>query len=796
MRHIRFALLLVLLPSFMQSQTPYRLPPEEVVRIVDAAPTPLVEVSPARNAMMLVDYLPNPSIEVLARPILRIAGLRISPQISGRQRITQYTGITVKNLMTGTDVHVKLPPDARIGYPVWSHDGKRIAFELDGEGRIELWVADPASGKAGAIKGLTLNDVLDAPFAWMSDNKTLLVRAVDPGRGAPPPVPKRPLGPNTEETHGKIAKVATYEDLLKSQYDEDLFTYYAASQLMLVDATDGKQTPIGKPGLYASSDFSPNARFLLVTVLRKPYSYRVPYEDFTRSVEVWDSKGNVVKTIADLPISDEVPTQGVPTGPRDVEWQPLRSATLVWEEALDGGDPVQKVPFRDKVMTLSAPFAGDPKELFRTQDRITGFAWLPVQDDVLAAEYNRDRRWRTTASISLAHPADSRRVLFSLNVNDAYHDPGRPVYETKPNGESTVIKDGDWIFLSGRGATELGDRPFLDRMNIVTLETERVFRSEEGGVEQFLSFIGPGQTRLLTRFENRTAPPNFYERVPGTTGRKALTAFADPAPQLTGMKKELIKYVRPDGVPLSGMLYLPADYRAGTRLPCLIWAYPLEYSDAATAGQVRGSADAFTFFRGATPLLFVTQGYAVLMDATMPVVGDPETVNNTFVEQIVSSAKSAIDRLDSMGVIDRKRVCISGHSYGAFMTVNLLAHSDLFAAGIARSGAYNRTLTPFGFQTERRSFWEAQDTYMKMSPFTYADKIKAPLLLIHGEADNNTGTFPIQSERLFQALKGTGGAARLVMLPFESHGYSARESVLDVLAESFSWADTYVKNRK
>ena len=329
MRHIRFALLLVLLPSFMQSQTPYRLPPEEVVRIVDAAPTPLVEVSPARNAMMLVDYLPNPSIEVLARPILRIAGLRISPQISGRQRITQYSGITVKNLITGTDVHVKLPPDARIGYPVWSHDGKRIAFELDGEGRIELWVADPASGKAGAIKGLTLNDVLDAPFAWMSDNKTLLVRAVDPGRGAPPPVPKRPLGPNTEETHGKIAKVATYEDLLKSQYDEDLFTYYAASQLMLVDATDGKQTPIG----------SPNARFLLVTVLRKPYSYRVPYEDFTRSVEVWDSKGNVVKTIADLPISDEVPTQGVPTGPRDVEWQPLRSATLALRGRSEGTFP-------------------------------------------------------------------------------------------------------------------------------------------------------------------------------------------------------------------------------------------------------------------------------------------------------------------------------------------------------------------------------------------------------------------------------------------------------------------------
>ncbi|HTY57837.1 MAG TPA: prolyl oligopeptidase family serine peptidase, partial [Bacteroidota bacterium] len=327
-------------------------------------------------------------------------------------------------------------------------------------------------------------------------------------------------------------------------------------------------------------------------------------------------------------------------------------------------------------------------------------------------------------------------------------------------------------------------------------EKMTLFRSGEGGLERFLSFIGAGHARFLTRFESRTQPPNYFVRGTGAPERKALTAFTDPAPRLTGMKKELIRYMRPDGVPLTGMLYLPAGYKTGERLPCLIWAYPLEYSDAGTAGQVRGSPDAFTFFRGATPLFFVTQGYAVLMDATMPVIGDPETVNNTFVDQIVSSAKAAIDHLDSMGVIDRRRVCVSGHSYGAFMTVNLLAHSDLFAAGIARSGAYNRTLTPFGFQTERRSFWEAKDTYMNMSPFTYADRIKTPLLLIHGEADNNTGTFPIQSERMFQALKGTGGTARLVMLPYESHGYSARESVLDVLAESFEWADTYVKNRK
>lgn len=130
------------------------------------------------------------------------------------------------------------------------------------------------------------------------------------------------------------------------------------------------------------------------------------------------------------------------------------------------------------------------------------------------------------------------------------------------------------------------------------------------------------------------------------------------------------------------------------------------------------------------------------------------------------------------------------------MTANLLAHSDLFRAGIARSGAYNRTLTPFGFQSERRTFWEAPEMYAKVSPFWYADKIKEPILLIHGEADNNQGTFPIQSERMFAAIRGNGGTARLVMLPLEAHGYAAKESTEHTLFEMVQWFDKWVKNAK
>jgi dipeptidyl aminopeptidase/acylaminoacyl peptidase len=370
------------------------------------------------------------------------------------------------------------------------------------------------------------------------------------------------------------------------------------------------------------------------------------------------------------------------------------------------------------------------------------------------------------------------------------------VYATREDGQRVMVQDGDWIYLSGNGSSAQGDRPFLDKFNLATLKKERLHSSGEKSLERFTAFVKMSRAMIITRYESKTEVPNYVLKDIKSNSRKALTDFKDPAPQLTGMSKELIKYNRPDGVALSGTLYLPPGYKAGTRLPVLIWAYPMEYSDPGTAGQVRGSPNGFTSLRGPSPLFFATQGYAVLMDATMPVVGDPETMNNTYVEQVVASAKAAIDKLDSLGVADRTRVLVSGHSYGAFMTANLLAHSDLFAAGIARSGAYNRTLTPFGFQSERRSFWEAPDLYMKVSPFTYANKIKKPLLLIHGEADNNTGTFPIQSERLFQAIRGHGGTSRLVLLPFESHGYSGRESVLHVLAEMFEWADKYVKNRK
>ncbi len=778
------------------AQTPYKLPPREVVDILDAAPTPFVLMSPRNDAMLLVDYRPHPSIELLAQPFLKLGGIRVNPEIGARQRLTQYTRLSIRWIQQNKTVNIEAPTDAKLGIPRWSFDGTKIAFTHDLGDSVELWVADAATGKAKTLAGVRVNDVLTTPFYWMSDNVHLIVQAVPAGQGKMPETPKTPFGPNIEETAGKISRIATYQDLLRTPHDENLFEYFATSQLALINTATGEMKTIGGPDMFLSAEPSPDANYVLVTKLKRPFSYRVPFFYFTRATEVWDMSGKLVTTIADLPISDEIPTQGVATGPRSVEWQELHPAKLVWVEALDGGDPLKKVPHRDKLMTLAAPFNGAPSEVMPIQHRYSGIDWTARRDEALLSEYDRDRRWRTTAFLNLNDPAKTRKVIFDLSVNDAYNDPGRPIYETKITGESVLLQDGDWIYLRASGAAPAGERPRLDRFNLKTLAKQNIFRSPEKAYESFTAFTGKDRNTIITRYESQTEPPNYFLTDLKKNTRTTLTDFKDPAPQLTGVKKELVKYKRGDGVDLSGTLYLPPNYQKGARLPLLVWAYPLEYSDPATAGQVRGSPHQFTFYRGASPLFFVTQGYAVLMDATMPVVGDPETMNNTYVEQVVGAGKAAIDKLDSMGVIDRNRVAVSGHSYGAFMTANLLAHSDIFAAGIARSGAYNRTLTPFGFQSERRSFWEAPELYMKVSPFMHANKINEPILLIHGEADNNPGTFTIQSERLYQALKGNGATARLVLLPHESHGYTARESVLHTLAEMLEWADKYVKNRK
>jgi dipeptidyl aminopeptidase/acylaminoacyl peptidase len=791
-RTVLTAVALLALYSSMAPGAVYQKPAADILAVLYAPGTPAASISPAGDSMLLLEELRYPSIAEVGAPMLRLAALRINPKTNGPHLARSYVKFVLVHLADGRSVPLALLPNAKAGQPEWSPDGTRFAFTNTTPSGIELWVGETASGKVRRLPGLRVNAVYGETVQWMPDGRRLLVQLIPPERGNAPAEPSRRAGPRIQESSGKHDPVRTMPDALTSPYDELLFDYYATARLAIVDAVGGKAVPVGSAGIFESISPAPDGKHLLVARVQRPYSYLHAVARFPKTVEVWDSSGNTVHTLAKLPLTDQLPIDGVPSGPRHYQWHPTEPATLVWVEALDGGDPKTQARHRDRVLLLRAPFRDAPAEMARTAGRFRNLAWLEQGGQALLSDYDRNRRWTTTVLVRPDDPSSRPRTLWSLSAQDRYNTPGDPVKRTLPTGHRAVRQHQNSIFLIGDGASPEGDRPFLDRIDLETLQTKRIFRCEPGRYESIVALLPGNEMRFITRRESAAEPPNYHLRT-ARGGLKALTEFRDPTPELRRIRKQLVTYKRADGVPLSFTLYLPPGYREGTRLPAVAWAYPREYSDPGTAGQVSGSTHRFTAISGTSRLFLLLAGYAVLDNAAMPVVGDPETVNNTYVDQIVMNAQAAIDKAVEMGVADRARIAVAGHSYGAFMTANLLAHSDLFRAGIALSGAYNRTLTPFGFQAERRTLWEASDLYFKMSPFLHADRIKEPMLMFHGEADDNEGTYPIQSERMYHAIRGNGGTVRLVMLPHESHGYSARESIEHTLYEMIAWLDKYVK---
>jgi len=772
------------------AQTAYKKPPEAILKVLNAPATPVANVNPPRTHLLLLEPDRYPPIAELAEPMLRLAGLRINPRNNGQRGGISYGKAELIDLATVRKTALAIPAGAKIGTPQWGPDGKTAAILAHYADRIEVMVLETATGTLRPLTGVRANAAFGDPLEWMPDGKRLLVRTVVAGRGAAPREAAAPAGPDIQESFGKAAPAPTFQDLLKSEHDEKLFDYYCTSQAVLVDVATGRTAMVGKPGIFSSLRPSPDGKSLLSQRLRRPYSWVLPAARFPVDMEVWRPDGTMVRQMAALALADRIPIDGVRTGPRNLNWKPGEPATLQWWEAMDGGNPKEKVPHRDRMMMAAAPF-DQPKEFTKLEERLQGVP-LWTSDGRLWVHDNerRTRRQRTF----LVSADGATEIVESRNQQDRYRDIGTPVTISTGDGTRVVrVEDGS-ILLTGTGATPSGDRPFLDRMELATKRKTRLFASGEGAYETVVTALSPDGLRLLTRRESPTEPPNYYVIDKGK--RTALTSFTDPAPELRRVTKKLVKYQRADGVPLSFTLYLPPYYSPGTRLPTVMWAYPRDFSDADTAGQVTGSPNRFTTLSGTSHLFFLLRGYAILDDASLPVVGDLESFNNSYLEQVVAGAKAAIDKAVELGVTDPRRVGVGGHSYGGFMTANLLAHSDLFAAGIARSGAYNRTLTPFGFQTERRTLWEAPETYLRMSPFLSAQKINEPILLIHGAADNNTGTFPIQSERMFTAIRGNGGTVRFVLLPHESHGYTGRESVQHTLAEMVEWFDKHVKGRE
>ena len=795
---------LAALPGAATAQDTYRTPPPEVVDILDAPPLPAGVVSPSGEWMILAHSPSMPGIEDLAAPMLRLAGRRISPVTNGAHAAPPFVRFSVVALEDG-DTRDVSAADGGLGPPVWSPDSERFAFTRTSRDGVALWLADPGSGSARALTDPTLNGARGEPCAWMPGSQSLLCHFVVGDRGDPPAPPTIPAGPVIQESEGEAAPSWTFQDLLENGHDEALYDYYLTSQPALVDAVTGETRAVGAPAVYESLQPSPGGEYLLSVRTVRPYSYLVPDARFTKEVEVLDRAGRTLRALASLPLDEGGPEHlGFRrAGSRQYSWRPGVPAALAYVEALDGGDPGRDVPHRDRVMTVEAPFDGAGTELIRTEHRLGsgafgfGYPVLWGEDGATALVYEFDWPTRRTRAwvVDASAPGTDTTLLWDRSTDDWYGNPGDPVMTRDAAGKLVVRMDGREVFLAGPGGSPEGDRPFLDRLDLDSRETERLFHSGPASYETVVAALDDRARRIVIRRETREEPPNYH--VVGTIDgdRTALTSFPDPQPQLAGVTKRKIYYQRDDGIPLSGELYLPAGYEPGERLPVLVWAYPREFADEEGAGQVRGSAHRFTTISGASHLLLLTEGYAVLNDAAMPIVGG-FTANDTYVEQLVANGRAAVDKLVEMGVADRDRVGIAGHSYGAFMTANMLAHSDDFAAGIARSGAFNRSLTPFGFQYERRSFWEAPEVYFRMSAFMHAEKINEPLLLTHGIVDNNSGTFPVQSERMYHAVKGLGGTVRLVMLPHESHGYRARESVLHTVWEMFDWMRRHVKERE
>ncbi len=803
MKHIFGMGMLLFVVSFLYGQdaVSYQTPPKEIADLLLAKPTSAVRIDSKAEWMLLSERNSYPTVEELGQPENRIAGLRLNPNNFSPSRQSFINNFTLKNIKTGKELPVTgLPANLLAGYASWSPSDTKIAFTNTTGSKVDLYVIDIATQKATRINKQAVNTVLGVAYTWVDDN-TILYKATTQSATNAPKRPITPKGPTIQENLGKTAPSPTFQDLIKSPYDEQLFEYYATSQL--IQNKNGVETNIGNSGIVSTFALSPDKKYLLVRTIKKPFSYLVTANGFPSTISINDLSGKVIKVLAELPSTEGTPsgndnTQNVPRG---FDWRDDEAATITWAMPLDSGLIKKQVDYHDAVYSLNAPFTGEGKELFKTKMRYAGTTW----GDAFSALVTEISRSKQTSRVSRYNTtANSLEMLYERNQTDAYNNPGAPVV-TKNKFGRTVIQTTDYgtkiLMNNATGSSPKGDLPFLAKFDLTTKKNDIIWRCKEGSFEMIEEVIDADKLVLLTRRESQTEVPNYYiKNLVLRLADRPITNFANPYPGLIGVTKEKIQYKRADGVDLTGDLYLPKGYNKDKDgpLPVVIWAYPREFNSAADAAQIRGSKDRFTTISWASPIFYVTQGYAILDNAEMPIVapGTDKKPNDNFIAQLQSNAEAAINKLAEMCVGDRKRVALGGHSYGAFMTANLLAHTNLFKAGIARSGAYNRTLTPFGFQNEDRTYWQAPQLYNEMSPFSYADKIKTPILLIHGEADDNTGTYPINSERLFAAIKGNGGTVRFVFLPYEAHSYRGKENLLHMLWEQNQWLEKYVKGTK
>ncbi|KAA1243707.1 S9 family peptidase [Aquimarina sp. RZ0] len=789
--------------STAQDNIKYQKPSREILDLVDVPMAPAIRIDKKGENILLLYRDSFKTIAELSEQEMRLAGLRINPKTNISSRTRYYKNIKLKKTSEKEAKQIEgLPENPRITYITWSPDQSKIAFTNTTIKGVELWVLDIKTKKTTKISNPTLNANIGSPFKWFKDNSALLVKFLPKERKKIISTEKIvPEGPIISVSDGTKAQNRTYQDLLKNQNDVHNFEILATSEIYKV-TLDGSKKIWADASMYTTTTFSPNGAYVMVTEIKKPFSYLVPYRRFPQETKLFKSSGAFFKTVNKVPLTEVLPKgfMSTRTGKRFLNWRANQPATLVWAEALDNGDPNLKVEYRDELFTLEAPFNNKPTSILKTINRFHTIHWTN-NDIAIAYDYWWNSRNTKTYVFNTSGLEQKPNIIHDRNYQDTYSDPGDFVRTVNEYGNYVVYMDNENLYLTGDGYTKDGQFPFIDKLSLKNNKTSRIYQSTYNDkVEDIYNAINIKKGEFLVRIESPSEYPNYYIRnINKANDLKQITNFKNPFSTIQNVHKEVIKYKRDDGLDLSGTLYLPVDYdiTKKEKMPMILWAYPKEFKDKNSASQTTSNPNAFTYPFWGSMLYWITKGYVILDNASFPIVGEGnDEPNDSFRKQLVANGKAAIDAVDALGYIDRNRVAVGGHSYGAFMTANLLSHSNLFAAGIARSGAYNRTLTPFGFQSEERNYWDAPEIYNTMSPFMHADKMKTPLLLIHGEADNNSGTYPLQSERYFNALKGLGATTRLIMLPKESHGYRAKESILHLLWEQDQWLEKHVKNRK
>ncbi|MBR0499872.1 MAG: S9 family peptidase [Bacteroidales bacterium] len=823
----------------------FRHPAKEIEELTMSPVLPVTTFShDYTKAIMAYRSSRHVPVAELAASEARLAGLRIDPRNFSETRENYFEEIKLLDVATGNLRTVGgLPADPRIKSVTWSPSGRYVAFVLWFTDRIELWRVDTTSPALAAVKltDLRVNTIFGSPIIFLGDEQ-ILFKSVPADRKV---APHHDLARSSvvQEVLGEKKSIRTYQDLMQGPDDEELYDYCATSQLAIWE--NGSVRMLAGPAIYRSIDPSPDGNYLMVVTEHHPYSYVEAHYSFpSKQFIMRVSDGSMVRMLRDGTIKEKKEPQDGPDAkkeapkprPAGFSWRPDMPATLTWTESEGAGpmggpmgmmgprpddDPASKdtlkekdrpeKTFTDKVYQCGAPFDFENvKELVLAPEyRLGRITWgdgkLALYEESSAKQ--KFRRMMTFVPCDTNAP---HKVIYtqSTEVDTLGNFPayGRPYTVRNAFGRSVLWTDAkhSMLYLTGtdRRDAEGFAHSFIDRYTFKDGKTAPVWFSS-GDCKETLTAITdftPKNFQFIGRREAFGVVPDYYMFDMRKKSSRQITHIEDP---VAGFHKavtdQYVTYTRKDGLKCFAHLYLPAGYdkeRDG-RLPVFMWTYPYEFKCAAESEKARPEKHKYTKPSYGSAMIWATQGYAVLDEFTMAIVAaDKDSLpNDRFLEELVMSAEAAVDFVcDSIGVGDRDRIGVGGHSYGGFMTANLLAHTRLFRAGVARSGAYNRSLTPFGFQSERRNYWRARTVYDEMSPFNYADKVKDALMLIHGQMDNNTGTFPVQSERLYQALVYFGATARYVQLPYESHGYQGIETTLDMLYETGAWLDKYVKN--